>query len=45
MGWADAIKMLMKAYLKEGSLPKFDFRAIREKGARLVTAGGSCSLE
>ena len=40
MGWADAIKMLMKAYLKEGSLPKFDFRAIREKGARLVTAGG-----
>ena len=40
MGWADAIKMLMKAYLKDGSLPKFDFRAIREKGARLVTAGG-----
>ena len=40
MGWADAIKMLIKAYLKEGSLPKFDFRAIREKGARLVTAGG-----
>ena len=40
MGWADAVKMLLKAYLTEGSLPKFDFRAIREKGARLVTAGG-----
>lgn len=40
MGWADAIKMLMKAYLGEKSLPIFDFRAIREKGARLVTAGG-----
>lgn len=40
MGWADSVKMLMKAYLSGGSLPKFDFRAIREKGARLVTAGG-----
>lgn len=40
MGWADAVKMLMKAYLSEGSLPNFDFRAIRHKGARLVTAGG-----
>lgn len=40
MGWADAVKILMKAYLAGGSLPEFDFRAIREKGARLVTAGG-----
>jgi ribonucleoside-diphosphate reductase alpha chain len=40
MGWADAIKMLMKAYLGEKSMPIFDFRSIREKGARLVTAGG-----
>ena len=40
MGWADAIKMLMKAYLKGGSMPVFDYRAIRHKGARLVTAGG-----
>lgn len=40
MGWADAIKMLMKAYLTGGALPVFDFRAIRQKGARLVTAGG-----
>ena len=40
MGWADAIKVLMKAYLEGGFMPKFDFRAIRKKGARLVTAGG-----
>jgi len=40
MGWADAIKMLMKAYLKGSSMPVFDYRAIRHKGARLVTAGG-----
>lgn len=40
MGWADAVKVLMKAYLEEGFMPKFDFRAIRDKGARLVTAGG-----
>jgi ribonucleoside-diphosphate reductase alpha chain len=40
MGWADAVKMLMKAYLAGGTMPKFDFRAIREKGATLVTAGG-----
>lgn len=40
MGWADAIKVLMKAYLTGGALPIFDFRAIRHKGARLVTAGG-----
>jgi intein/homing endonuclease len=40
MGWADAIKVLMKAYLEGSFMPKFDFRAIRHKGARLVTAGG-----
>lgn len=40
MGWADAIKVLMKAYLAGGTLPDYDFRAIREKGARLITAGG-----
>jgi ribonucleoside-diphosphate reductase alpha chain len=40
MGWADAVKVLMKAYLEGGFMPKFDFRSIREKGARLVTAGG-----
>lgn len=40
MGWADAVKMLVKFYFEGGPKPKFDFRAIREKGARLVTAGG-----
>jgi ribonucleoside-triphosphate reductase len=40
MGWGDAVKVLMKAYLEGSFLPVFDFRAIRHKGARLVTAGG-----
>ena len=40
MGWADSVKMLMKFYFEGGQKPKFDFRAIRHKGARLVTAGG-----
>lgn len=40
IGWADAIKVLMKAYFEGGSLPDFDFRDIRPKGARLITAGG-----
>ncbi|HEX7014497.1 MAG TPA: hypothetical protein VF191_03245 [Cyclobacteriaceae bacterium] len=40
-GWADAIKVLMKAYFgKSNYLPDFDFSDIRPKGARLVTAGG-----
>lgn len=40
IGWADSIKMLMKHYLNGGFKPKFDFRAIRPKGSRLITAGG-----
>ena len=40
MGWADSVKILMKFYFEGGAKPKFDFRAIRQKGARLVTAGG-----
>jgi ribonucleoside-diphosphate reductase alpha chain len=39
-GWADAIRMLCKAYFNGGSLPKFDFRDIRPKGAQLITVGG-----
>ena len=39
-GWADAIKVLMKAYFDDRSLPLFDYRSIREKGARLVISGG-----
>lgn len=40
MGWADAVKALMKAFLCGRSLPIFDFSQIRHKGARLITAGG-----
>ena len=40
MGWADAVKVLLKSYLEGTFMPKFDFRAIRHKGARLITAGG-----
>jgi len=39
-GWADAIKVLIKAYFKGKSDPIFDYRDIRAKGARLVTSGG-----
>lgn len=39
-GWADAVHVLMKAYLKGGARPRFDFRDIRAKGEQLVTAGG-----
>ena len=39
-GWADAVSVIIKAYFFGGSKPVFDFRDIREKGARLVTSGG-----
>lgn len=40
-GWADAIRVLVKAYLGGGKwIPQFDFRDIREKGAALITSGG-----
>lgn len=39
-GWADAIKVLIKAYTTGKSDPIFDFRGIRPKGALLVTSGG-----
>ena len=39
-GWADAVSVIVKAYFFGGSKPVFDFRDIREKGARLVTSGG-----
>lgn len=40
-GWADSIKMIMKAYFGQNdSMPDFDYSDIRPKGARLVTAGG-----
>jgi ribonucleoside-triphosphate reductase len=39
-GWADAVKVLIKAYTMGKSDPQFDFRDIRPKGARLITSGG-----
>ena len=39
-GWADAVKVLIKAYTLGKSDPQFDFRDIRAKGARLITSGG-----
>ena len=39
-GWADAVRMLCKAYFNGGPLPLFDFRDIRAKGAQLITVGG-----
>ena len=40
VGWADAIKVVTKAFLCGGALPLFDYRDIREKGSELVTTGG-----
>jgi ribonucleoside-diphosphate reductase alpha chain len=39
-GWADAVKVLVKAYFEGGTTPVFDFSDIRPKGAALVTSGG-----
>ena len=40
-GWADAVRMLTKAYFGYTSTaPLFDFRDIRAKGASLITVGG-----
>ncbi len=40
-GWADAVKVLLKSYLNGGGPTiRFDFSAIREKGAILKTSGG-----
>lgn len=41
IGWADAIKALMKSYFLNKPLPLFDYSDIRPKGALLVTSGGS----
>lgn len=39
-GWADAVKVLVRAYFEGKPLPVFDFTDIRPKGARLITSGG-----
>lgn len=40
IGWADTIKVVVKAFFFGGHLPKFDYRDIRDKGEELVTTGG-----
>ena len=39
-GWADAVKVMISAYLKGKALPLYDFSDVRPKGAMLVTSGG-----
>ena len=39
-GWADAVKVLVTAYMKNKAMPVFDFSDIRPKGAMLITSGG-----
>jgi len=39
-GWADAVKVLVSAYMRGKAMPVFDFRDIRPKGAMLITSGG-----
>jgi len=39
-GWAESVKVLIKAFTQGKSDPVFDFRDIRPKGARLITSGG-----
>ena len=40
IGWADAIKVVAKAFFNAGTLPVFDYRDIRQKGTDLITTGG-----
>lgn len=40
VGWSDAIKVVAKAFFDAGTLPKFCYLDIREKGSELVTTGG-----
>jgi ribonucleoside-triphosphate reductase (thioredoxin) len=39
-GWADAVKVLVSAYMRGKAMPIFDFGDIRPKGAQLITSGG-----
>jgi len=39
-GWADAVKVMITAYMKGKALPLYDFSDIRPKGALLLTSGG-----
>ena len=39
-GWADAVKVMITAYMKGKPLPLYDFSDVRPKGALLLTSGG-----
>ena len=39
-GWADSVKVLVRAYFEGKPVPDFDFRDVRPKGAKLITSGG-----
>lgn len=39
-GWADAIKVMIAAYMKNKAMPIYDFSDVRPKGALLLTSGG-----
>lgn len=39
-GWADAIKVLFKAYMQGKPAPRYIYDDIRPKGASLITSGG-----
>ena len=39
-GWADAVKVMIAAYMKGKALPIYDFSDVRPKGALLLTSGG-----
>jgi ribonucleoside-diphosphate reductase alpha chain len=40
IGWADAVKIVVKAFFTGGTLPIIDYRDIRDKGTDLITTGG-----
>lgn len=40
VGWSDAVKVVAKAFFDAGTLPKFCYKDIRNKGSELVTTGG-----
>lgn len=39
-GWADAVKVVVRAYFEGRADPDMDYGDIRDKGAPLITAGG-----
>lgn len=40
MGWADAVKVLVRSFFEGRPEPRFDYSSIRPKGSPLKTAGG-----